>query len=228
MKQSDYRSQFYAVEEELISKFGRQRLEETGFPVYFNKFLPASYLGWSRVFTAQKLLSGMQGNSALDFGSGLGVSLPYLTKNYKRVVACELDIEVTEFMVRKLGLGSVELVRNISECKPDHWFDTIVALDVLEHVENLPAVFQSFRSVTANDGIWIISGPTETLFYKLARKIARTCGKGHVRTVYDVFNEIPGNMICEKVCQLPCGMPLFLIGRFGNIERESRLQGKTS
>jgi len=218
MNYPEYKSQFHNVEQELISRFGRERLEETAFPVYFNNFLPASYLGWSRVFTAQKLLSGIKGNAALDFGSGLGVSLPFLKQNFKKVIACDTDPEITEFMIENLRLESIEVIKTIPEREQNLKCDAIIALDVLEHVENLAKVYQSFDSVTADNGVWIISGPTENFIYKLARRIARTAGGAHVRNIYDVFREIPNYMICEQVYTLPWGLPLFLVGRFRRVK----------
>ncbi len=217
MNFKDYKNKFQNVEDLLVSTFGRKRLEETAFPVYYNKFPPASYLGWSRVETAQKLLSGIHGRTALDFGAGLGAMLPYLASHYDKVVALDLDPEITRLMKKELNLTSVEVVKNINESKIKSNFDVIVALDVLEHVIDLPEVYELFNSVTPNKGVWIISGPTENFLYKFARRITNTSGEGHVRNIYDVFNEIPKDMICEKIYRLPWGIPLFLIGRFKKI-----------
>src|SRR6187549_2797306 len=98
MNLEDYKTRLLASETDLIEHFGRQRLEETAFPVYFNKFQPAAYLGWERVRAAQKLLKGCDGTSALDFGSGLGVMFPFLAQHYQKIVACDLDIEITKFI----------------------------------------------------------------------------------------------------------------------------------
>lgn len=210
----NYKKQFNELEEDLISKFGRERLEETAFPVYFNRFPFVSYLGWSRIFTAQKLLKEVQGKRVLDFGSGLGVMLPYLAKNYEHVISLDSDSEVTSFVADKLKLNNVEIIKKISQCDLKIKYDAIIALDVLEHVENLKEIYDFFTTITSDNGSWIISGPTENALYKTARLIARTTGEGHVRNIYDVFNDIPSNMKCEKQHVLPWGIPLFLVGKF--------------
>ena len=215
----DCRKILYPLEKPLLKTFGRERLEETAFPVYFNRFFPAAYLGWSRIRKAQTLLSQSRDfNAALDFGSGLGVMLPYLVSHYSKVVAVDLDPDITRFIIDKLSFNSVELVKNISDSATKS-FDVIVALDVLEHVDDLNAVFKSFDLVTGDDGIWIISGPTENGLYRMTRKIAGTTGEGHARNIYDVFKAVPGHMICENIYRLPFGIPLFLIARF----RKSRI-----
>lgn len=217
MNQKEFQKRFKGTEKDLVERFGHQRLEEMGFPVYFHSFPPASYLGWERVRAAQKLLRGCSGDSALDFGSGLGVMLPFLTQSYRHVTACEREVEVTQFVATELGYQSIEFIKKISECKPDTRFDAVVSLDVLEHVEDLDETMNWFVNVTAKDGVWVISGPTENKFYKTARMIAGTRGKGHVRNIYDVFDSFPSNMKCEKIYTLPWGIPLFLVGKFRRI-----------
>jgi 2-polyprenyl-3-methyl-5-hydroxy-6-metoxy-1,4-benzoquinol methylase len=137
---------FSDCREELVLRFGTARLEETGFPAYFSRFWPASYLIWKRVFIAQRLLTEVHGHSALDFGSGLGVLLPYLETRFREVVACDRDAEVTAFMIDKLNLKPVQLVRSISECQ-NRRFNAIVALDVLEHTwVTCPRQFDHLRA----------------------------------------------------------------------------------
>lgn len=217
MNNNDYQNKFYNIKLELLSKFERSRLEEKGFPVYFHKFPPALYLAWSRIFTAQKLLLNVKGRTALDYGSGLGVMLPFLRKQYDEVFATDEDLEITKFVTQGLGLNAVKFLERVLSDGYKNYFDVIVALDVLEHVEDLAQVYALFMSITAKNGIWIISGPTENFLYKGARKLAGTSGKGHVRNIYDVFREIPGNVVCEKIYTLPWGIPLFLVGKFRNL-----------
>jgi SAM-dependent methyltransferase len=165
---------------------------------------------WRRVFTAQRLLTDFGGQSVLDFGSGMGVLLPYLEENFRHVVACDRDAEITEFMMRRLNLKHVEVIRSISDCQ-GHGFDVVVALDILEHVDDLSKTIRSLEDLTAKDGRWVVSGPTESALYRLGRKIARTTGEGHVRTIYDVLEEIRGHMTCEIQCKLPPVAPFFLV-----------------
>ena len=210
---------FLQLESDLLSKFGRDRLEQTAFPAYFNKLSIASNLAWGRVFTARELLSETIGSVVLDFGSGLGVALPYLMDKYSQIVACDTDIEVTKYVAEKLGLEPIDFVKDIHEWNRPS-FDTILALDVLEHVDDLSSVLQSLMAVTADNGTWIVSGPTENLLYRLARKIAGTSGEGHLRNVYTVFDAIQSDMKLERIRRLPYGIPLFLVGRFRNTGKE--------
>jgi 2-polyprenyl-3-methyl-5-hydroxy-6-metoxy-1,4-benzoquinol methylase len=200
----------------LQREFGDERLEETALPVYSNRLPPASYLGWSRIRHAQRLLGGVSATgSALDFGPGLGVMLPFLAERFDRVSACDEDPDVTRFMIRRLGLSGINVSTSVdSSTEGSDRYDAVLALDVLEHVENLDGVLANLLSVTAENGVWIISGPTMNGLYRLAQKLARTSGEGHIRTIYDIFDAVPPAMRREKVRHLPFGVPLFLIGRF--------------
>lgn len=208
-------AEFARFAQPLLDRFGASRLEETAFPSYFNSFPPAAWLAWRRVHWAQRMLNP-SGRAALDFGSGLGVMLPFLSRQFGRVVAADLDTEVTGFMVEQLGLGSsVDVVEQAGSLQPPQRFDAIVALDVLEHVDDLSAIYDTLLPLTAPGGVWVISGPTENLLYRGARAVARTSGEGHVRTIHDVFDGVPDSMVLEQRRRLPFGMPLFLVGRFG-------------
>src|SRR3712207_3756603 len=91
------------AEAELERRFGRDALEESGFPIYINRFPPAAYLGWNRISHGQQLLRDRpHGGKALDFGSGLGVTLPFLSQSFDRVVAFDLNPGPTSFMVERM------------------------------------------------------------------------------------------------------------------------------
>ena len=204
---------------ELLDEFGRAALEETAFSVYTNGFPPAAYLGWSRVVHAQRLLlARADRSSALDFGSGLGVMLPFLAQHYRRVVAYDLDPRPAETMIAKLSLQNVHPRTGLQASNID--FDAIVALDVLEHVTDLDAIYGDLLTRTSARGCWVISGPTENWLYHAMRRLSRTTGEGHIRTIYDVFDAVPNEMRCAKVARLPFGspVPLFLIALFARAD----------
>ena len=164
------RDVFREARPSLVERFGVDYLEETAYPSYYNRLPPARYLAWRRVSAAQTLLDGTDG-AALDFGAGLGVMLPYLSKQFARVTACDLRIEATRFMLERLALENVEMAATLEEA--DGPYDAVVALDVLEHVPDLPAIYDRLAALTRPGGVWVISGPTENALYRAARFVAR-------------------------------------------------------
>ena len=60
-------------------------------------------------------------------------------------------------------------------------FDTIFALDVLEHIPDLEKVSVKLKELIGDFGQLIISGPTENTFYHLGRRLAGFSGHYHVR-----------------------------------------------
>lgn len=206
------------TEPELLELVGRAGLEDTAYPVYANTFPPAAYLGWSRVVHAQRLLlAGDQRRAVLDFGSGLGVMLPFLSQCYDEVTAFDLDLRPTQLMVDRLQLPNITMLKSMPES--NGMFDAVVALDVLEHVDGIDAIYADLVERTNLGGRWIISGPTENWLYKAMRKLSRTTGEAHVRTVYDVFDDVPVQMVKREVLRLPFGspVPLFLIAAFERV-----------
>ncbi|MDD1706105.1 MAG: hypothetical protein LUQ12_03595, partial [Methanoregulaceae archaeon] len=56
--------------------------------------------------------------------------------------------------------------------------DAIIALDVLEHVQNIEPVLAILLQKLSRNGVLILSGPTETLWYSFLRKIAALISRG--------------------------------------------------
>jgi len=106
----------------------------------------------------------------------------------------------------------------------DNFFDKVVTLDVLEHIEDFIQVIKEIKRVLKPNGIVVISGPTESKFYKFCRFLwlhEITPGVMHYFTVYDNergFTESGFKLISRKT--LP-GFPfpsLFRINKYKNIK----------
>lgn len=199
---------------ELLARYGPERLAETAYPAYMSRSRAASWLAWSRVAHAQRLAGDAPVHRALDFGSGLGVLLPHLARQARRVDAVDLDVDLPTLMIESLGLANVAAHGEVP-ARADG-YQLVTSLDVLEHVDDLAGIYAALDAVTATDGRWVISGPTENLPYRLARRIAGTEGEGHVRTVRDVFAAVPPTMRHVRSVRLPFGSPwpLFVVGLF--------------
>jgi hypothetical protein len=69
---------------------------------------------------------------------------------------------------------------------PERAFRTVLALDSLEHNDDLDGILGRLTASLADDGRLVISGPTESALYRLGRRIAGFSGHYHKQTVHDV------------------------------------------
>ncbi len=103
------------------------------------------------------------------------------------------------------------------------YFDVVFVLDVLEHIRDFHLVIKEMHRVLKPNGFAILSGPTESWFYKLCRYLWTRQWEmhGHLFTVYDIekkFKDIGFESVKRK--SLP-GIPLpelFRVTKFKKIK----------
>jgi SAM-dependent methyltransferase len=90
-------------------------------------------------------------------------------------------------------------------------FDLIVALDVLEHVENLPDTLADLHALLRPGGQIVISGPTENFLYRLGRALAgpEYSGSYHERGISEVRMQLAERMQVIPIATLYWSFPLF-------------------
>jgi 2-polyprenyl-3-methyl-5-hydroxy-6-metoxy-1,4-benzoquinol methylase len=204
-----YDRAFREVEKALPEEF-----YEAALPSYTHRNRLMSWLFWKRLDTALSLAGDLKGKSVLDFGCGSGVTFKYLNDRGASVTGCD---NRTGELARKVSemLGTeAELFDDLFKIEGKK-FDFILALDVLEHMEDIGPFIDKFREL-ANEGAHIIvSGPTENLLYKTGRLLAGFSGEYHATNIYDIegkFREKGLGMEALKVLYQP--LPLFRISRW--------------
>lgn len=106
---------------------------------------------------------------------------------------------------------------------PNNYFTLVFVLDVLEHIKEVKVALKEIRRVLIPGGHVILSGPTESIFYKFGRFIEfghfNISGSDHFHTIYDLEKEFIINGYSEiKSRSLP-GLPLptlFKVSKFRN------------
>lgn len=171
--------------------------DEHALPSYLHPNHLARWLFWQRVTSCARFLSGFTEGACLDFGCGSGVMLPILVRAFSRVYAVDPSLDaVTGFidLWEKSGgrsLKAVSLSHDLASATiPPHSLKLIVALDVLEHVEELQKTLADLALLLAPGGVLLVSGPTENWLYRLGRRIAGFSGHCHVRNIQDVMDEM--------------------------------------
>jgi 2-polyprenyl-3-methyl-5-hydroxy-6-metoxy-1,4-benzoquinol methylase len=175
-----YDRAFREVEKALPEEF-----YEAALPSYTHSNRLMAWLFWKRLDTALSLAGDLKGKSVLDFGCGSGVTFKYLNDHGASVTGCDnRTVELARKIAGMLGTEA-ELFDDLFKIEGKK-FDLILALDVLEHMDDLGPFIDKFREL-ANDGAQlIVSGPTENLLYKIGRFLAGFSGEYHVTNIYDI------------------------------------------
>lgn len=144
-----------------------------------------AWLFSKRIDTAMSMAGDIENMSVLDFGCGGGVTFKFLDEKNCRITGCESEFfELTNRVCQKLNIKA-DIYRDLMEIK-DTKYDRIFALDVFEHIEDIIKYIDKLKELSHDKTVIIISGPTESFFYKVGRKLAGFCGDYHVSNIYDV------------------------------------------
>lgn len=173
----------------IIHESNNETIDEAALPAYAHKNVLIDYLFWKRVQIAFNYAQQHDGSkNILDFGCGSGVLSYLLAKQGHEVTSTDIEFSPLHLVKEK-----IEFPSNISFIESDiisgelknKTFDIIYALDVLEHIENLDEYILMFKSLLAPNGVIIVSGPTENIFYKIGRNIAgeKFTGDYHVSDI---------------------------------------------
>jgi len=164
--------------------------DEMAIPSYLHTNPLIRWLMWSRYETIADLLSEGGNQAVLEFGCGLGMFLPELRSRYGTVYATDLFPQYAMELAKRYQLD-IKFINNLDEIADRH-LDVIVAADVLEHIEDLGEYLRLFHVKLSPDGWFIVSGPTENVFYKLGRYAAGFWDKGdyHHTNINHLVDEI--------------------------------------
>ncbi len=209
-----YKKPFIEATHKLLATSYSENLDEAAFPAYSNPNPLINFLFWQRIYhTMQYIEQKGEVTKVLDFGCGSGVMLPFLAEQAEQVIGIDLDLEplkkIKQYISFQENISIQETYQEIQE----NSLDLIIALDVLEHVDNLDKELEKLSELLVPDGEIIISGPTENLFYKLGRFLAgpRYSGDYHVRNIYDIRRATQKKLTVRNLVTLYPFTPLFLI-----------------
>ncbi|MDO9300044.1 MAG: class I SAM-dependent methyltransferase [Anaerolineales bacterium] len=221
MKTTDfnsYKTRYRNTIRQVLAQAESGRLDEAAFPAYSHRNPIINWLFWQRL---RKVMEHIQRPTpyerVLDFGCGSGVMLPYLSQISSQVIALDVDLLPLERVQAYIPLASNVDVKdasknNISDL-PANSFDLIIALDVLEHVKDLPRTLNELLALLKQGGQLIVSGPTENILYRLGRKVAgpEYSGAYHERGIAEIKNELRHISRIEPIATLYWPIPLFEI-----------------
>jgi 2-polyprenyl-3-methyl-5-hydroxy-6-metoxy-1,4-benzoquinol methylase len=213
-----YKARYRAAIQQVLSEAEPGRLDEIGFPAYSHSNPLINWLFWKRLHTVMDYIEREAPyRRVLDFGCGSGVMLPFLAGVCREVIAADIDLIPLEHMRGHIPLASnVEIgdasTQAISRL-PAASFDLIIALDVLEHVRDLPETVSQLLRLLEPGRELVISGPTENLLYQFGRKLAgpEYSGDYHERGVAEIRTMLAKRVDLKQIATLYWPAPLFEI-----------------
>ena len=180
---------------EIINETNNEDIDEAALPAYAHKNVFIDYLFWKRIEIANTYANkGAKCKRILDFGCGSGVLSYLLAKNGHQVTSTDIEFSPLNLVKEKINFpNNISFIEDdiISNKLENNSFDIIFALDVLEHIENLSEYIQLFEELLKPNGVIIVSGPSENIFYRIGRKFAgkRFTGDYHVTDISKIKKE---------------------------------------
>jgi hypothetical protein len=184
-----------------------EALEESCVPSYCHPNPLAAGVAWWRLAKVAALCRRRAAFAPLlDFGAATG-EVAHLLGGIREYHFVEAD----EALAKSLLEWHPQARRERLESLPEKTFRTILALDSLEHNEDVGAIVGRLAVSLRDDGVLIVSGPTESALYRLGRRIAGFGGHYHKQTVYDVEAATAAVLEPVGVVRVPPLIPLFRI-----------------
>lgn len=213
-----YKTRYRAAIRQVLAEAEPGRLDEAAFPAYSHPNPLINWLFWQRLRVVMDYIKqAAPVERALDFGCGSGVMLPFLAEVSREVTALDVDLAPLEWVQRFIPLAAnVRALdanqTSIADLAP-HSYDFINALDVLEHVDDLPRTLADLLRLLKPGGQIIISGPTENILYQLGRRLAgpEYSGAYHERGVAEIRADLAKLATVRPIATLYWPMPLFEI-----------------
>jgi 2-polyprenyl-3-methyl-5-hydroxy-6-metoxy-1,4-benzoquinol methylase len=213
-----YKTRYRSAIQKVLSESEKGRLDEAAFPAYSHRNPLINWLFWQRLRKVMEYVHRPTPyENILDFGCGSGVMLPYLSSVSTQVTAMDLDLLPIQSVEKYIPLPKNVIVKDAAKTAiidlPANSFDLIIALDVLEHVHNLPKTLNELLALLKPGGQLIVSGPTENILYRLGRKVAgpEYSGAYHERGIAEIKNELLKTTRLQHIATLYWPIPLFEI-----------------
>lgn len=218
----EYKARYRSAIRNVLQETERGRLDEAAFPAYSHSNPLINWLFWQRLHTAMNYIEKHAPyEKTLDFGCGSGVMLSFLAQHSQHVTATDIDLVPLERVKKYIPLAeNIQVLdtnqKSISQLAPKS-FDLINALDVLEHVHDLPRTLMELLNLLRPGGRLVVSGPTENILYQIGRKLAgrEYSGAYHERGIAEVKRELNKRAHIQQIATLYWPVPLFevFVGR---------------
>ena len=175
--------------------------DEMAIPSYLHRNPLMRWMAWRRLevtadFFRQFCTTSNNGDSptVMDFGCGTGVLFDEVCGRAETVYGVDIVLEPARLLVDEWSLDKVVLL------KPEQAereiaaqsIDTVIAAEVLEHIDPVDSTLAFFRDRLKPGGMLIVSLPTENVLYRFGRRLAGFEGHYHESNAASVHRRILG------------------------------------
>ncbi|QGA81913.1 class I SAM-dependent methyltransferase [Halomicrobium sp. LC1Hm] len=193
-----------------VTELASSQVEESAIPSYTHENLLLRALFQARGNAVLKWISD-QARRLMDVGCGAGALVETLDTTPKRTVT-GIDIAPEAANAYLQPCSQVQILKGDISHLPlkDNSFDCIVAMDVLEHFDELERPLSELSRVISPGGQLLVTGPTENWMYRVGRRIAGFSGEYHPKSVHEVgeaVEQLFGKPARKRTISI--GTPLF-------------------
>ena len=189
----------------------KQTNEEDSLSCYYTPFVRYLYL--LRFKKVIDYLGKKKYKRILDLGYGCGIFLLELDKHSEELYGCDIhkNVKITEDMLNKEKIKAKLSTRSILNLKyPPNFFDGLVCLSVLEHIERVDQALKNIDKITTKDSNIILGFPMKNkaldfIFNFLLKFVVKSKGKiqdFHVSSDSRIIKEIKKRFIIEDIFRI--------------------------
>lgn len=199
--------------EDVRQKLPKEAVDELAIPSYTHPNPLMRHLFWERLAVALEWLDGLSPapSVVLDFGCGIGLLFSSLERRDISTIGCDIHPEATAVGVDSFGVSDVQIIdaREGLASLADESVNAILALDVLEHVDDVAYLAAEFQRLLPPQGRLLCSLPTENALYRIGRRLAGFSGAYHVHDPQQAVGELSTCLKVRRVGRLYSFAPLF-------------------
>lgn len=184
--------------------------EESCIPSYTHRHLPLAWAAWTRLTRAARLYGELApAGPVLDFGAGSGELAPLLIRQRPEAPPAYHFAETNGPLATHIMRKHADATRVVAAQPDRSAYAAVFALDSLEHNVAPEPLIEQLASALMAGGVFIMSGPTENVLYRMGRRLAGFKGHYHHCTIYDLEAMAAKHLRRLRVHQVPYGAPLF-------------------
>jgi 2-polyprenyl-3-methyl-5-hydroxy-6-metoxy-1,4-benzoquinol methylase len=206
----------------IFIKPSRNLVEKSKSYSYINPIIGIVY--WRKLKDVFNYLKKKRWEQILEIGCGFGFLLPSLCQIGSRVIGCDIEsafnvcekTTLREFEKRYANLELKKIdARSLSNYIDENSCDVIIAISVLEHIDDYNRAIMEIRKCLKPNGIFVSVLPSENWLYMLGRKLVGYKGDYHKHYDYEKMqSSLRRNFKEVKKRHSPFGIPLFVMGAY--------------